>query len=696
VREPAPDHCGSQYDRPNQRWVCGLAREGHSCPAGPTASGNCPAWSDCTPLRDGARWQCNRSNLRGGMCDSGPTPDGACGIVHHCHPQRSLRAIRGRFVSACALVAAGGVALLLSGNWRDHAIAPGPLSRSHAQLLNRTGVAANCAACHGAATDGLGSWTASIALGHGGKSTQSQLCMECHGKTIASEFATAPHNVPSDRLQEITAKRREDASGMLRRVSRAVFAPGEQLACATCHREHHGSQFDLTAIGNNACQACHRDQYDSFAADHPEFGIWPYERRTRIVFNHASHAAKYFAEKKQSFDCASCHEEGATRSAQLSPGYEAACAVCHDEKIATSAAQGVPMLLLPTLDVEALKAAGHDLGGWPEQATGDFDGRLPPMMKLLLAADPVAAQAIRTLGEDFEFLDIDPDDSRQLAACAALAQAIKQLLGQLATSGPDVVQQRLATALGRQVSDVETKALVAGLSVDTLAGTAASWLQNSAASSTPPQDRSADHDSQNAIRTTGTNLPLTYAPAGTWFRDDAAFAIRYRPAAHADPVLTSWLEIVASTPELAQQPLALSAFKELSSQTAPGLCITCHSVDQIESGHLAINWQALDRTSEPRGFTKFSHGPHLVLPQLGDCTQCHAIDSRVTATATHAGWDPHRFASEFLPMSKNECAECHTATAAGDRCQSCHNYHVESSGLRVDGSGIPSHLTSEP
>ena len=696
MREPAPDHCGSQYDRPNQRWVCGLAHEGQSCPPGPTASGDCPARSDCTPLRNGDRWQCNRSALRGGVCDTGPTPEGACGIVHHCHPQRSLRAIRGRFVSACALVAAGGVALLLSGNWRDQAIAPGPLSRSHAQLLNRTGAAANCAACHGAATGGLGSWTASIVFEHVGKGTQSQLCMECHGKTIASEFATAPHNLPTERLQEITAASREDASGTLRRVSRAVFAPGEQLACATCHREHHGSQFDLTAIGNNACQACHREHYESLAADHPEFGIWPYERRTRIVFNHASHAAKYFAEKKQSFDCASCHEEDVTRSGQLSPSYETACAKCHDEKIATSAAQGVPMLLLPILDVAALKAAGHDLGGWPERATGDFDGRLPPMMKLLLAADPAAAQAMQTLGGDFEFLDIDPDDPRQLAACAVLAKAIKQLLGQLATSGPVIVQERLATALGRPVSGAETKALVAGLSVDTLAGSAATWLPNLVASTASSHDGSTAQGSHNARNESENGRPLTYAPAGTWFRDDSAFAIRYRPAAHADPVLTSWLEIVASTPELAQQPLALAAFKELSSQTAPGLCVTCHSVDQTESGHLSINWRAFDRTAEPRGFTKFSHGPHLVLPQLADCTQCHAIDRRVTATATHAGWDPHRFASEFLPMSKSQCAECHTATAAGDRCQSCHNYHVENSGFTVQGSGLRDSLKPDP
>ena len=112
------------------------------------------------------------------------------------------------------------------------------------------------------------------------------------------------------------------------------------------------ADFDLTAIDNAACQACHQQRYDSFADDHPDFGIWPYERRTRIAFNHASHQAKHFAEKKQAFDCRTCHVEDATRQVQLLASYEAACASCHDEKIATSVARGVPMLALPTLDVD--------------------------------------------------------------------------------------------------------------------------------------------------------------------------------------------------------------------------------------------------------------------------------------------------------------------------------------------------------
>jgi hypothetical protein len=75
--------------------------------------------------------------------------------------------------------------------------------------------------------------------------------------------------------------------------------------------------------------------------------------------------------------------------------------------------------------------------------------------------------------------------------------------------------------------------------------------------------------------------------------------------------------------------------------------------------------------------TKFSHGPHLILPQLAYCTHCHAIDDSRDVADSYANWNPRQFASEFAPLSKQQCASCHTAKAAGDQCQQCHNYHVE-------------------
>src|SRR5262249_5023872 len=151
---------------------CGLASEGPPCPAGPTAHGQCPALAECAPRRDGDRWQCNRSPLRGGPCEHGPLPDGACGRVNHCHPERSLAAMLGRFVTAFALLAIGAAFLVLNTDWRNRVIAPGALTRGHAQIIARGPSPdpslqekenTSCAACHPAGERSFGGWTLSLA-----------------------------------------------------------------------------------------------------------------------------------------------------------------------------------------------------------------------------------------------------------------------------------------------------------------------------------------------------------------------------------------------------------------------------------------------------------------------------------------------------------------------------------------------------
>jgi hypothetical protein len=638
--------------------VCGLASEGQACPAGPTESGHCPALAECAPLRDGDRWRCNRSALRGGECEDGPTPEGACRRVHRCRPVRSLRAIRGRFVAGCTLVAVGVLMILLNANWRDRAISPGALASQHAQILEGNSPESNCAACHAAAERSAAGWTTSLVGLHGGKPGQSQRCMACHEKTIAKEHMRAAHNVPQDELRKITSATSELSGG--------------EVACAACHREHQGAQFELTAMDNAACQACHQQRYESFATDHPDFGAWPYERRTRIVFNHASHRAKHFTDAQQAFDCRKCHVEDASGDVQLLASYEAACAPCHDEKIAISVSKGVPMLALPTLDTGALKDAGHDIGAWPKAATGDFDGRLPPMMKLLLAGDPGAAKAMQILGADFDFFDVDPDDPKQLEACAILAAAIKRLLHDICDAGPATVTTRLQASTGRHIPQSEIAMLLTGLSTETIRGAVRSWFPDA----TSDLREWANMSGEAVVSNRGRER-IAFDQAGTWLRDDATMSIRYRPAAHADPILGSWLKLLAAMPDLARQPVALAMFKELSNPTTPGLCASCHSVEQAADGRLTINWRASDRTTDGRRLTKFSHGAHLMLPQLADCAHCHTIDNTRSVDDAYVGWNPQQFSSEFAPLTKRQCADCHTAKAAGDRCQQCHNYHVD-------------------
>jgi hypothetical protein len=698
LNEPGPNESANQYERPNQPWVCGLAAAGHACAAGPTARGRCPALAECAPKRDGDRWQCNRSVLRGGPCDQGPTPEGRCGRIQKCRPERSLRSKRRRFIAACAIVTLAAVMIALGSGWRERAIRPGPLAQQHAQLLeNADGRSPSCGACHAAATQNVAGWAASLVAASDSLPTQSQLCMNCHSKSISKDLALMPHNVTPQILQEFQGRRREMRSRSAETVHSPAVSAGSvtqvstggsdvrsdldaaptrdgsaiygsvdtQIACAACHREHHGARADLTLVADDACQACHEQRYRSFAADHPDFGVWPYVRRTRIAFNHASHRGKHFAEKKQTFDCRTCHATDVSGAVERTASYETACASCHDEKIATSVGRGVPMFTLPIMDVDALKAAGHDIGPWPEAAIGDFDGRLPAATKLLLAGDPNGAEALATLGTSFEFQDVDPGDKEQLAASAKLAAAIKSLVNDVCARAPVAVRERLSIALGRELTDAEVAMLTGGLSPDTMR-VVASWVQE------PVKDQATTSPTQTLIK-----VKAPYGPAGTWSQDAATFAIRYRPAVHADPVLAAWIELLANTPHVEQRPVAIALFKELTKSTAPGLCASCHSVEQSGAGALAVNWRAHDRSTTPHGFTKFTHEPHLTLPQLADCTTCHAVDDGAIAATAYVDADPRHFVCDFKPMTKQQCSECHTRTAAGDSCQSCHNYHVD-------------------
>jgi hypothetical protein len=289
-------------------------------------------------------------------------------------------------------------------------------------------------------------------------------------------------------------------------------------------------------------------------------------------------------------------------------------------------------------------------------------------MKLLLAADPAAQQAMAKLGPGFNFQDVDPNNREQLEACAALAGGIKRLVAEMVASVRGTVGERLPSTLGHSVSDTDVRAMVAGLSADTVRRAANAWAIGG---SPPAGANNANHANANDQRKS-----LAFDPAGAWFYDDVSLSVRYRPAGHADPVMAAWLNTLAGTPNLDQHPLAAAMFKELTKPNVPGLCASCHSAEKLPAGDTVINWRAYDRTGEPRGFTKFAHGPHLLLQQLVDCTHCHSIDAAASSAPAYTGLDAVRFVSDFAPISKRQCVECHTAKAAGDRCQQCHNYHV--------------------
>jgi hypothetical protein len=403
-----------------------------------------------------------------------------------------------------------------------------------------------------------------------------------------------------------------------------------------------------------ACQACHRERYHSFADGHPDFGAWPYERRTRIAFDHLSHQRKHHPAAQKEFACSSCHAADATGAWQLTRSYAESCAACHDKPLALSMAGGVPLVALPTLDLAALQAAGQPVDSWPEAADGDFDGALPASAKLLLAADPAAAAALRTLEPTFDFFDVDPEDPDELMATAAIARALKALIDDLAARRTAAIGERLAKVLGRELDAAEIAALNAGLGAEATAYRDA-WF------AAPPP----------------ANSSIPPAASGAWGRDETTLSLRYQPTGHADPWLRAWLDVLAEAATGPQAAVAEPLLPAALKPTAPGQCGSCHSVERDAGGRLAIQWQPFDPRLEPRGLTHFSHASHVLQSQLQDCTACHAVANTATA-AGYATDNPRQFVAGFAPMTKSTCMACHAAGAARDNCTTCHRYHAGS------------------
>ncbi len=634
---------------------------------GPTLRGRCSRATACHPLREGDRWLCNRSEQRGGTCDQGPTPEGECCQHYECHPVRSLRSRRGRFVNACALAALGGLIVLLSADWRNQILAPGELTAHHSPLVARgSNQAQGCASCHAAGVQTTKQWLGHVTDASLATPTQSTLCLKCHETKIAAESALWPHNVDPEVLlathlgeSNLTAaERRRD--------------PTQLLGCSTCHREHHGANHDLKSVSDSACQACHRQEFHSFATGHPDFENWPERRRTRIAFDHQAHLAKHFPEKQETFACAMCHQPNASGEFQETLSYTETCAKCHDGKIQTSWESGVPLISLPMLDVDLLQQAGHPVGAWPVDAVGDFDGALPIIAKLLLLSDEEGAKALATLGADFDFYDIDPGDDIQLAAAAEIVRAVKQLTQDFSEVGQSTLSRRLESILGRPLTADEFARCSAHLSPQTMRVAHQEWLSAEA--------NGAENSPADA------NLEKEQVAGGGWFRDEATLSIKYRPTGHDDGWIATWIDLLAEATAGKHAKVAESLLGQMMKPTAPGMCGSCHSVDRLPAGGLAVHWLAKE---PPLGsqFTIFSHAPHVLQASLADCSGCHRIDPAAKVQETYAQTDPHQFVLGFQPITRQGCVECHTAGAAGDRCTQCHRYHA--------GAGVTAKVASD-
>ncbi|MEM7455152.1 MAG: hypothetical protein AAF456_12455 [Planctomycetota bacterium] len=393
--------------------------------------------------------------------------------------QRSLRNKRAVFTLAVTSFIVGTTLILFNSPYRNEFLAPGPLCSSHAQILAGQG-ADRCAACHGAGDKSFAQWFSdAISGGRSIGACQSDLCMECHKNSLNADYALVAHNVDPAVLAEMTAEKQRSGQFSLASYANVPGPPVNplgELACSTCHREHHGSE-SLSALTDAQCQICHSDQIHSFEKDHPEFTSTPFNRRSRIAFDHTTHGLKHFAQSGMEFDCAQCHIDDERYDTKVLAPFEQSCAMCHEDEIIDSTSRDtLAMISLPMLDLDAISDAGGDIGQWPEMATGDFDGPLPGIMRLLLTADDEAAAILATLDRNFEFGDVDPYETDQVLQACDLVWSIKRLMHELSVEGSEAIKRRLEIVLERSISDDELVALTDGLEAPVFQEATRRWL----------------------------------------------------------------------------------------------------------------------------------------------------------------------------------------------------------------------------
>ncbi len=636
------DH--SPYERPNLHFRCGRAALwGVPCPRGPSASGACGGEVACFPVKRDSRWVCRRPDAQGGRCPEGPEPDGRCAHrMPPCQPQTTTRRKRGTLTLLAVLTIIG----LIGATFHFDASAypnlsslnPGPLSGLHGRFTADQG----CASCH-AAHGRIGSWLTALAS----PSSQTELCSSCHQ---FSGPATAPHN-----FQAASALAQHQSAGPT------------QTACTMCHLEHHGDVPMLLRTGDGVCQTCHMKKFTAFGVDHPEFSAqFPYAIRTAVEFDHTAHFGAHFSERKTNgpaITCISCHRiDQASRVVPLA-GFET-CAACHGDDIVK---RDLTVFTMPELSIDEFAAIDQGaIAGACGPRSADEDKAYKDAKGLIDSTDKkakddfqsISDQPLTPLGKLLtgaaknDIADLDPKDPP--------AAALADLMRDLAKGGAAALGKAAEAKLGQG----RAAALFAGLTPDLVRRAACAWSSNAEFK---------------------VDAPL----GGGWYAD--GLSLKYRPAGHGDPVVRAWIDAALGSPADAASGankawLADLRAAVLDRKSGPGACVKCHAVsDPAATGTdeeklakagpvLAVKWD--DQIEAGSEYVNYTHLPHINLlgPAKG-CDACHATNKDAHYPQAFDQVNPHHFESNFSPIRRAQCSECHAPARVRDDCMTCHEYH---------------------
>jgi hypothetical protein len=426
MRKPQPlqkfGYQDSPYERPNQKWVCG--KLAHSCPCeiGPDKNGNCRAEYQCQPQQKNDRWHCTRSKTFGGLCPDGPLPNGTCcQSITPCSPVRSIRyKLTVTIQWVCALTF-GVLLLLIISDTKHQFLSPGDLTYQHAQI-------SDCNTCHKVFDRGISGWIHQ-AFNASNIIDTNPACLKCHQ---FGEYAAEAHSLERQQLLKVAYVSESDN----------ISTRNQQIACMTCHVEHHGNNASLLTVNSQNCASCHNLSWKNGRKIHPDFRHYPYRRRTGIIFDHNQHYDKYFFEKdgEKRLDnapdsCLSCHISDQNGIKMLVRDYKINCADCHNNLFEES--EPFAVITVPAMDIDNISS----LGSWPE----DADAELTPFMKLLLSSNEQLHPLLSELDSN-DLTELDVKSAR------VMAWAIKELFYEIYQQGEPALVKRLASAYHCQIN----------------------------------------------------------------------------------------------------------------------------------------------------------------------------------------------------------------------------------------------------
>lgn len=698
----------NEYERVNQEWTCGRAAEGTPCARGPNQRGECGAI--CRPLKVQDRYFCGNAAQLCGRCDDGPLEDGSCS--HHparcvpfkkgtayvcglgtcpdgprpdgtccqpvppCRPVRRVLGRRKRLTLFAFALALGSALLMAGGPGHERAMSPGPLTSRH------NAVASQCSACHEAGGGGLVDWM-HAAMDGADHATLDRKCVECHHE-IENQTGQ-PHNVPPEVLAVLTeeaGKRDTGGSSLMLTLARNTISHHGEIGCAECHHEHRGEHADLTAMTDTQCQVCHASAFASFSVGHPEFVQYPYVRRSRIYFDHVSHYGAHFrdlgrlpasaAAARFSVDagsiqqtCVECHAADNAGRKMLVRSFDQTCAACHADQIEDDLSEGMLVIALPAFDKKRLGDGQTVTWPFDHVTHPEAKGVLPPVLRLLLSANPDYAKLDRQVASlDLSRLSEATND--QLAAVRTLPELLTDEIKTLGEGGQAGIEARLKRGLGEQVDDADVHQLAKLVRAEAIASMRP-WLANEEVGERPSNMRGL------ALR-----------------RRD--LSLRYQPQGHADPVLRAWIDVAVRLGRDADEDTPIhQVYRSLTHVSATGRCLKCHTVEERADGSAAVNWQPYGGESLG-AFTVFSHRPHLVSLEDDACRQCHVLNQSAEQAdswsvfrpefvdpAGHPSLASDDFHANFQSIQKAVCARCHQNSSAMESCTTCHAYHVSTS-----------------